>query len=119
MLLWGNRGGVLPLWIGLLIFSPFLFDATLTLLRRLVRGERVWEAHRTHYYQRLVVQGWSTGRVLTAAYLLMIGCAGSALWAPRIGVSAQWLLLGVWCLVYLGIIVGVGCLTAGNRSTTA
>ena len=119
MLLWGDREGVLPIWIGLLIFSPFLFDATLTLLRRLLRGERVWEAHRSHYYQRLVVQGWSSGRVLMAAYAIMVGCAGSALWAPRIGVLAQWLLLGVWCLVYLAIIIGVGRLTGGHRSTTA
>jgi UDP-N-acetylmuramyl pentapeptide phosphotransferase/UDP-N-acetylglucosamine-1-phosphate transferase len=119
MLLWGHRDGILPLWIGLLIFSPFLFDATWTLVRRLLRGERVWEAHRSHYYQRLVVRGWGRGRVLLSAYLLMAGCAASALWLPRLGVQSQWLVLGVWCLVYLGIIIGMGFLCAGDRSTTA
>jgi len=35
----------------------FLADATLTLLRRLARGERVWQAHREHFYQRAVQRG--------------------------------------------------------------
>ena len=36
---------------------PFIADATLTLVRRLIRGERVWQAHREHYYQRMVRSG--------------------------------------------------------------
>src|SRR4029077_15515318 len=36
----------------LLLPLYYLADATLTLLRRLSNGERVWQAHRTHYYQR-------------------------------------------------------------------
>ena len=35
MLLWGAGRGLFPLWLGLLVFSPFLVDATWTLLRRL------------------------------------------------------------------------------------
>ena len=42
--------------------SPFLFDSLATLARRLWRGERIHEAHRTHMYQRLVAGGWSHGR---------------------------------------------------------
>ena len=42
---------------------PFLSDGAYTLVRRLLRGERIWEAHRSHLYQRLVGAGWSHGRV--------------------------------------------------------
>ena len=35
----------------------FLSDGVFTILRRLVRGEKIWEAHRTHLYQRLVIAG--------------------------------------------------------------
>jgi len=35
----------------------FLADATLTLIHRMIRGERIWEAHRQHFYQRAVASG--------------------------------------------------------------
>lgn len=42
---------------------PFLFDSTVTFVRRGLRGERVYQAHRTHIYQRLVASGFSHGEV--------------------------------------------------------
>jgi UDP-N-acetylmuramyl pentapeptide phosphotransferase/UDP-N-acetylglucosamine-1-phosphate transferase len=48
------------IWVATL--SPFLFDSIATLVRRLLRGERVYLAHRTHFYQRLVQQGWPHAR---------------------------------------------------------
>ena len=46
------------LWQAALILPLyFLADATITLLRRLLRGERVWQAHREHFYQRAVQRG--------------------------------------------------------------
>ncbi|AZF31110.1 Undecaprenyl-phosphate alpha-N-acetylglucosaminyl 1-phosphate transferase [Pseudomonas sp. R4-35-07] len=39
------------LWVWLILLGVFIVDATLTLLRRLVRGEKVYEAHRSHAYQ--------------------------------------------------------------------
>jgi len=59
----------------------FLADATITLLRRLARGERVWEAHRQHFYQRAVQRGLGHGAVtarVIGANLLLIGCAWAA-----------------------------------------
>lgn len=56
----GHAGGMA--WIplaGALAVWPFLFDAAYTFARRLLSGENVFEAHRTHLYQRLVVSGWS------------------------------------------------------------
>lgn len=106
--LWGSNIGLFPFWIALLIFSPFIVDATVTLLRRLLRGEKVWEAHRHHYYQRLVLLGWGHRRTVLAEYALMLACAGSALsavhWQP---VSQIMLALG-WALIYSLLMWGVG-----------
>lgn len=53
----------------------FIFDATLTLLRRIWRRERVWEGHRTHFYQRASDNGFSNtqivGRIFTVNILLV------------------------------------------------
>ena len=58
---------LLPLW-------PFIFDATLTFLRRLRRGDNVLAAHREHLYQRLVIKGNSHGRI--ALLFIMLASAG-------------------------------------------
>lgn len=76
--------------------SPFLFDATFTLLRRLARGERVWAAHRSHVYQRLVATGLSHGAVsarmgLAAALLSAVAVAAAR--APD--ARAGWLALAL------------------------
>ncbi|MCK9380221.1 MAG: glycosyltransferase family 4 protein [Sulfuritalea sp.] len=39
------------LWCWLVLLGVFIVDATVTLIRRLLRGERVYEAHRSHAYQ--------------------------------------------------------------------
>ena len=62
----GWRTGVWPGWFPVLVFLPFVADATATLLRRAARGERVWEAHRTHYYQRYHQMGAGHGGTLAA-----------------------------------------------------
>jgi UDP-N-acetylmuramyl pentapeptide phosphotransferase/UDP-N-acetylglucosamine-1-phosphate transferase len=48
--------------------APFLIDATVTLVRRVRRGEQVWRAHRSHMYQRLLAGGWSPRQVVFAYY---------------------------------------------------
>jgi Fuc2NAc and GlcNAc transferase len=53
-----DRSGAVPLLVWLLLMGVFVFDATVTLLRRL-RRERVYEAHRRHAYQRAVAAGLS------------------------------------------------------------
>jgi UDP-N-acetylmuramyl pentapeptide phosphotransferase/UDP-N-acetylglucosamine-1-phosphate transferase len=65
----------------LILPSYFLADATITLLRRLARGERVWQAHREHFYQRAVQRGLSHAAVVTrviAADLVLVACAVAA-----------------------------------------
>ena len=75
----GWRDDVWPLWFPLLAFAPFIGDATVTLLRRLLRAERVWQAHRDHYYQRLVRMGLGHRGTAYIAYAAMLLCAAAAL----------------------------------------
>lgn len=72
----GWQQGDWPAWFAPMVFSPFIADATVTLLRRLCRGERVWQAHREHYYQRLIRMGAGHLRTVGAwTALSAIGCA--------------------------------------------
>ena len=103
----GWRQGLWPLWFPLLVFSPFVVDASVTLLLRLVRGERVWQAHREHYYQRLIRMGWSHRRTALAEYALMAATAGSALAALGTKPARQTLILALWCGIYLGLMATV------------
>jgi len=76
----GWRDDAWPLWFPLLVFAPFIGDATITLLKRLLRRERVWQAHREHYYQRMVRMGLGHRRTALIAYALMALCAAAALY---------------------------------------
>lgn len=101
--LWGSKLGVFPFWVAVLVFSPFVVDATVTLVRRLLRGEKVWEAHRTHYYQRLVRMGWGHRRTLLWEYALMALCAAAAILAVNMGPAGQWSIVLVVAALYVGL----------------
>jgi UDP-N-acetylmuramyl pentapeptide phosphotransferase/UDP-N-acetylglucosamine-1-phosphate transferase len=106
--LWGAGAGLFPLWIGWLVFSPFIVDATWTLLRRAVAGERVWQAHRSHHYQRLVLAGWGHRRTLYWSLALITAVAVSAVAGARLSTPQQWQLNGAWAVVYALIHARVG-----------
>ncbi len=91
---------------GALLVWPFVFDATFTFGRRFARGEDVFAAHRSHLYQRLVINGLSHGTV-SALYvaLALLGVVlavglrwGSPAvtrgWVPVLAAAA----LGLWTL---------------------
>ena len=62
----------------LLILGTFLYDTIFTLIRRTRRGEKLWEAHRSHLYQRLVIAG-QTHRRVTLTYFglsILLGAGG-------------------------------------------
>ena len=101
-----ENSGALPLLVWMLLLGVFVVDATATLLRRIRRGERWTEAHRTHAYQ-LAVQTGRTHKQVTLAVLginLLLGLAAAAacLW-PRalllvVGLSGAVLVL-LWARV--------------------
>ncbi|MFA9439828.1 glycosyltransferase family 4 protein [Uliginosibacterium sp. sgz301328] len=84
----GVAGGAWPWWFAPWVFSPFIMDATATLVRRGLRGERVWQAHREHYYQRAIRMGAGHARVAAGWYAAMLVAAATALHALSHG-SAQ------------------------------
>jgi UDP-N-acetylmuramyl pentapeptide phosphotransferase/UDP-N-acetylglucosamine-1-phosphate transferase len=75
------RHAVLP--VVALAMWPFIFDSGLTLLRRVVRRENVFEQHRGHLYQRLVIAGWSH-RAVAGLYGLLAAVGGAVAVAPLV-----------------------------------
>jgi UDP-N-acetylmuramyl pentapeptide phosphotransferase/UDP-N-acetylglucosamine-1-phosphate transferase len=57
----------------------YLADATLTLLRRLLRRERIWQAHRSHFYQRATDGGFSVPEIVGRVFELNVALATLAL----------------------------------------
>lgn len=109
LLLAGVLGGYLGLPVAILVLAPFLIDATLTLLTRALRGERWYNPHNSHVYQRLITAGWSHGRVLALYQAINIiivvpgvglGTMYSKLAWPLTGLTLLVLVAG-WCAASL------------------
>lgn len=103
----GWRDGVWSLWFPVLVFSPFIIDASVTLLKRIARGERFWKAHREHCYQRLVLSGWSHRKTALVEYGLMFLCGIGALVFQWATANVQIAILGCWSLLTLCLFLGV------------
>ena len=113
---WGAVLGAWPAWFPLLVFSPFIVDASVTLLRRLLSGESIWRAHRAHYYQRLVLAGWSRRRLALAAYALMAAAGASALAALGQDAEVQCAIILAWGAIYVSLLFAIGRRTRGQHT---
>lgn len=63
--------------VGIIIALYYLMDATLTLMKRALRKEKVWQAHREHYYQKATQAGMAHDRVvirIALVNLCLLGC---------------------------------------------
>ena len=107
----GFSCGVLLMWMAetatdsalykTLAVLPFYFylEGSLTVIRRLCRGEELSHAHREHFYQRLVRAGWSHARPTGWVWVLQLVVIALACWQIRVGwrVELLWLAAGlVW-----------------------
>jgi UDP-N-acetylmuramyl pentapeptide phosphotransferase/UDP-N-acetylglucosamine-1-phosphate transferase len=63
----------------LLLPLYYLLDATWTLLRRILRREPFWAAHRSHFYQRATDNGFSVARVVSSVFVLNLVLAALAI----------------------------------------
>jgi UDP-N-acetylmuramyl pentapeptide phosphotransferase/UDP-N-acetylglucosamine-1-phosphate transferase len=63
----------------LLLPLYYLADATVTILRRLIAGEKVWTAHRSHFYQRATGNGFTVTGVVCTVFALNLGLVGLAI----------------------------------------
>ncbi|HEY1691510.1 MAG TPA: glycosyltransferase family 4 protein [Polyangiaceae bacterium] len=98
-----ERSSPVPFTVVPAALAPFLLDGTFTILRRLWRRQRVWQAHRTHLYQRAVATGLSSRRVLL---IYVVWCGVSAIGAL---VISRTTLLGA-ILVAIGLAVPLALL---------
>lgn len=103
----GVLAGTWPAWFPALVFLPFEADAIVTLARRLLRRERVWEAHRSHYYQRLVRGGAGHAGTLAAYAALMLGCGASAVACLALAPAAGPLALAGWAAAIALLFAGI------------
>lgn len=104
---WGWRSGAWPVWFPALVFSPFIGDASVTLARRLLRGEKFWQAHREHYYQRMVRLGAGHATTALIWYLVMLIGIIFAFMALGCSLFRQWGIVAGWVviLVLMGVAV--------------
>ena len=77
LLAWGLielafQGGLVA---ALLLPLYYLADATVTLLHRLAKGEKVWVAHRSHFYQQATDNGFSVKAVVGRIFILNVALA--------------------------------------------
>ncbi|MEZ0602638.1 glycosyltransferase family 4 protein [Paraburkholderia sp. IW21] len=96
---WGWRGGAWPLWFPILVFAPFIADASVTLARRLLRGEKFWQAHREHYYQRMVRSGMGHARTALTWYAVMLTGIMLAVFLLGRPATFQGCAVAVWVVV--------------------
>lgn len=80
-----------------------VMDSTITLFRRLARGEKVWQAHRSHFYQQATDNGFSVSEIVAQVALLnlaLVVLAGftiafPAFWVQLAGLAAALCLVGL------------------------
>jgi len=96
---WGWRGGVWQIWFPVMIFAPFIADASVTLTRRLLRGEKFWQPHREHYYQRMVRCGIGHAKTALVWYGVMAAGITLAIIALDRTPVFQWCIVALWLIV--------------------
>lgn len=101
LMILGVRDGIFEIWVPVMIFSPFIVDATVTLIRRALRREKIWRPHREHYYQRLVLSGWSHRRTVLAEYGIMMLCGGLAVLYHHSTDNVRLIILVAWMGMFL------------------
>jgi UDP-N-acetylmuramyl pentapeptide phosphotransferase/UDP-N-acetylglucosamine-1-phosphate transferase len=103
----GIAVGSWPAWVPPLAFLPFLADATVTIVARVRRGERVWEPHRGHFYQRLNLSGAGHRGTLALYAADMLACAALAVACLALRPAAGWAALAVACLAHAGLFAAI------------
>ena len=117
-MLYGTGTGAFDYPVALMVMLLFLTDATLTLLLRVIRGERWYNAHRQHLYQRLIAHGWTHARVAMVyqAINLTLVLPGIAIavnfpalaWATALALTLIFVLGWYFSISRLGVLAQAG-----------
>ncbi len=103
----GIRAEMWPGWFPLLVFLPFIADTLVTMIRRVAAGENLFQAHKTHYYQRLHRMGAGHAGTFLFYGVLVAGTSASAYFALATGPAAGWQVLGAWAVAIGGLFAGI------------
>jgi len=98
----GENSGTLPIMIWFIMLAIFIFDATLTLLMRIIKKEKWYKAHRSHAYQRLIQMGVTHKQLVVGLLFINI-----FLLFPLALIAYYW---GNFISIILSIIVILMCL---------
>ncbi len=94
-----DKSSSVPLIIWLVLLGVFIADATITLFRRMVRGEKLSQPHRTHVYQLAVQAGYSHKQVTLAVLFINIMLGMAAIGAVQYRGYLLWTVLGTFILL--------------------
>jgi Fuc2NAc and GlcNAc transferase len=97
-------------WVWLILGGAFFVDATVTLARRTIRGDRLYEAHRSHAYQWLA-RRWGSHLPVTVTLLALnlLWLFPAAWLAERYPALALWILIAAYLpLIVLALVAGAG-----------
>ncbi|HKJ22184.1 MAG TPA: glycosyl transferase family 4, partial [Gammaproteobacteria bacterium] len=94
----GEHGGGVPVFVWVILLAVFVGDATYTLFKRIIGGERWYTAHRSHAYQRAVQVGMPHRRVTLTVLLLNV-----TVLLPLAALAARYPALQPWVLVLVMI----------------
>jgi UDP-N-acetylmuramyl pentapeptide phosphotransferase/UDP-N-acetylglucosamine-1-phosphate transferase len=97
------EGGAIPVEVAGLAVALFILDATWTLFRRMLRGEQLSQAHRTHVYQRPLALGVSHRTITLISYAGMVIVAMAAVVYREAGTMSRVLLLAGAVLLFAAL----------------
>jgi hypothetical protein len=110
-----NLTPVLPFFIPVLILSSLFLDAALTLIKRAFKGERIIDAHHTHYYQRLLSLGLNHKQVTILEYSLTLLLGLSAVIYFKAGDLFPVFITLSWVVIFTALILKIRSLERGDR----
>ncbi len=89
--------------LAVILMWAYILDTSITFLRRLIKGEAVFSAHRTHIYQRLVISGYQVSSI-TSLYLLLtsFGVVLAYAWVQNFSFAPAAIIIGMpvfWVLL--------------------
>jgi UDP-N-acetylmuramyl pentapeptide phosphotransferase/UDP-N-acetylglucosamine-1-phosphate transferase len=90
-----------PFGTFVILLLPFLYDVLYTLGRRVLRGENILKAHRSHLYQRLLIAGYSHPTVLRLTFMTYLLCGLCALGFSRTRLTGERIAYGMVALLVM------------------
>lgn len=99
----GENTGTLSIAIWIILLAVFIYDASFTLIMRVIRRERWYSAHRSHAYQRLVQMGMSHGQLALSVLFINVVFLWPLAWLVYVTPEATVVILLVLSIIMMGI----------------